>query len=257
MLRRLGYYVRETSVYWRETASLRDFLTLMRVRVARSRGVGRLVCPRPLVARVRIPSLGGDVWLRSHSSDICVLAEQLVSGTYDAVQDHPGDVRTILDLGANTGLVARWLLTRFPESRIVCVEPEPGNAEILRRNLAAVNGRATVVAKCVGASERRVSLATTSSDWGFAMTEGPGDVEVTTMDRIIAEQSITGIDLLKCDIEGAEREVFEDCSSWIGAVRFAVVECHGFPATDLLPDWRVIEHEKDPAYDTETVILTP
>jgi FkbM family methyltransferase len=257
MSSRLASYVREVRVYRRETGSLRDFLKLMRVRLALSKGVGRLVCRRPILARVRVPSLGGDVWLRSHSSDIGVLAEQLVAGAYDAVRQHPGEVRTILDLGANTGLVARWLLTRFPDARIVCVEPEPGNAEVLRRNLSAVNGRAAVVAKCVGGTERRVSLATSSGEWGFAMTEGPGDVEVTTMDRIIADHDLASIDLLKCDIEGAEREVFEASRSWIDTVRLAVVECHGFPASELLPTWRVLEHEKNPAYDTETVVLVP
>jgi hypothetical protein len=34
------------------------------------------------------------------------------------------------------------------------------------------------------------------------------------------------IDLLNCDIEGAEAELFGDCSSWIKRVRHMVVELH-------------------------------
>ncbi len=34
------------------------------------------------------------------------------------------------------------------------------------------------------------------------------------------------IDLLKCDIEGAEQEVFADCASWLHRVRNLVIELH-------------------------------
>jgi len=42
----------------------------------------------------------------------------------------------------------------------------------------------------------------------------------------------TSIDLLKCDIEGSEREVFADCASWISRVRNLIIEVHG----DYTPD---------------------
>ena len=34
------------------------------------------------------------------------------------------------------------------------------------------------------------------------------------------------IDLLKCDIEGSEAELFADCQAWINRVRNLVVELH-------------------------------
>ena len=40
------------------------------------------------------------------------------------------------------------------------------------------------------------------------------------------EQGIDHIDLLKIDIEGAEREIFRDPSSWIGKVDALIVELH-------------------------------
>jgi len=36
--------------------------------------------------------------------------------------------------------------------------------------------------------------------------------------QIIADYQLNKIDILKIDIEGAEKEVFEDTSSWIGKV---------------------------------------
>jgi len=45
------------------------------------------------------------------------------------------------------------------------------------------------------------------------------------------------IDVLKCDIEGSETEVFKDCSSWIRRVRCMAVEVHNpYRAANLRDD---------------------
>jgi len=44
--------------------------------------------------------------------------------------------------------------------------------------------------------------------------------------EILQTHGIGILDLLKCDIEGAEREVFAACDAWIGRVRCMVVEVH-------------------------------
>jgi hypothetical protein len=49
------------------------------------------------------------------------------------------------------------------------------------------------------------------------------------------ETGVHEVDLLKCDIEGAEREVFSACAPWINRVRIAIIECHrGLRSDDLL-----------------------
>jgi FkbM family methyltransferase len=256
LVERVRVWVEQTVSYWRGTATPADFVRLMRVRLALSK-LGPLVCRHPLIMRVNIPALGGDVWLRSHTTDIGVLTEQLATNTYRALE-HVADARVIVDLGANTGLVARWLLERYPDARIVCVEPECENVELLRRNLAAFESRAVVVPKCVGSHEGTTSLETDSGEWGFAMTDGPGDVEVTTMARLVDEHGLERIDLLKCDIEGAERDLFASCSEWIWRVGFALVECHDFPGEELLePGWRITQRHGWAALGIETVALAP
>jgi hypothetical protein len=47
-----------------------------------------------------------------------------------------------------------------------------------------------------------------------------------TVDTIMREHGIDHIDVLKVDIEGAEREVFRDPSSWIDKVDTLIVELH-------------------------------
>src|SRR4029453_16016552 len=47
-----------------------------------------------------------------------------------------------------------------------------------------------------------------------------------TIDRLMRQYGWDYIDLLKIDIEGAEKEVFETSASWIGKVGIIVVELH-------------------------------
>jgi FkbM family methyltransferase len=217
----------EVATYWSESAGSRDFLDLMRVRLSQSK-VGRWVTPNPIKVTVDLKTLGPRVTLRSHTTDISVLKELLVGDSYAPLPaDH--HVTTVVDLGANVGLSFRWLRSRYPEARFVCVEPDPGNLEILEANVRAVDADAVIHAACVGGRERRVQMATTSGEWGFRMSDaagGDGGIDVITMDALLAGAGFDRVNVLKCDIEGAEAEVFADCASWIDRVDTMSVECH-------------------------------
>jgi len=52
------------------------------------------------------------------------------------------------------------------------------------------------------------------------------EVQGMTVDAIMQEQGIEHIDILKIDIEGAEREVFRAPSAWIRKVDSLIVELH-------------------------------
>jgi FkbM family methyltransferase len=211
--------------------SLRDFLALMRVRLSQSK-VGRWVTPRPIVVDVDLVTLGPEVRLRSHTTDISVLSELLIGNSYEPLPVGM-PVEAVFDLGANTGLSFRWLRARWPDARFVCVEPEAGNLEVLRANTRLYADRVEVVGACVGGHERQVRIGGTDGEWAFRMVdpEGPSGedeqlVDVVTMDGLLASTGVERIGVLKCDIEGAESELFADCRSWIGRVECLSVECH-------------------------------
>lgn len=231
--RRLRPWADEVRIYWRECAGAGSFLKLMRVRLSQSK-VGRFVTPKPITVDVDLVTLGPSVRLRSHTTDISVLKELLVGNSYEPLPADR-DVTTVVDLGANVGLSFRWLRARYPHARFVCVEPDPGNLEILRANVRAVDPDAQIHAACVGAHERRVTLSTTQGEWGFRMSDSDGDgaggIDVITMRTLIEGAGLDRIGVLKCDIEGAEAEVFADCADWIDRVDAMSVECH----SDVMP----------------------
>lgn len=211
--------------------------------------------PLPARARavwLRTAKLDGPIQARLGTSDFVVISDLLARGAadgrgeYDAAIDaaarHAGgaaQVRCVLDLGANIGLASVMLAKAFVNASVVAVEPDAANFDLLvtnTRGLARTPGGAEpvrCVRACVGATRRTVTLDRTAhggEPWAIAMKEtGAGDdpaerVETVTLPEL-AEGTGT-IDLLKCDIEGAERELFEHCGAWIERVRVMVVELH-------------------------------
>ena len=67
---------------------------------------------------------------------------------------------------------------------------------------------------------------------------GEASVGVLTLADILQASDFEGeIDLLECDIEAAEKEVFASCSAWIHRVRNLLIEIHGgYTADGLLRD---------------------
>jgi FkbM family methyltransferase len=215
-------------MYRRDSRRPRDFFAILRVRLSQSK-VGRWVTPEPITVDVDLISLGPGVRLRSHTADISVLAELSLGDSLSPLPAGP-NADTVIDLGANIGLSYRWLRARYPKARFVCVEPDPGNLEVLRANVRGVPGPCEVIGACIGARARRVKLVDHDDEWGFRLSDvddpSEADTDVVTMEQLMSANHIDHIDVLKCDIEGAEVELFEDCSSWIGKVDNLIIECH-------------------------------
>lgn len=239
-IQHISQWTHEVVRYAAETRSVRGMARLMKIRLALSRA-GRWACSQPCVRDVAVRSLGGHVRLRSHTSDISVLNELIVSNGYGPTAELIPPPATILDLGANTGLAARWFLHCWPDARMTAVEPEPGNVEVLKANLTGTSSQ--VLAVAAGGWERQAVMSTRNREFAYTIMdphgEGAVQVPVVTMATIMERAGMTEIGLLKADIEGAEAELFADCTGWIQQVRALVVECHnGYTAEDLLADCR-------------------
>jgi FkbM family methyltransferase len=263
---KIKYFALIFLIYRRETSSTRDYLRLLQVRLARSRFVGRFVCPQPVVRTVTVASFGGPITLRSHTTDVSVLDELLISHSYaNLLGILDPEATTIVDLGANIGLAARWLCAAFPRASVLAVEPEPGNVAVLQRNLGELDDKAVLEPVAVSDVPGHATISTTSGEHGFSLTAGQAGVEVpvTTVADLFQTHGVKQVDLLKCDIEGSERDVFADCREWIGNVGLLEIECHEpYRLADLIGDldrngasFELLDHSPNPAFGCETALL--
>ena len=174
--------------------------------------------------------------LRRAGTDLAVLRQMLVKEEYGPVSSLRR-IRLIVDCGANIGLSSYYLLHRYPEARVIAVEPDEANCALCRRNLAAFGERAIVMQAAVWRENRRLRIAPASRSRGaWALRVEPDDegpVEGLTLVEILRRAGQTGpVDLLKIDIEGAETEVFRGSPEWLRITRNIAIELHGEDARD-------------------------
>lgn len=211
--------------------TLRMYLSIVGIRGLLQAVWARLRGTRAVVA-VRPPGARHPVHLRVPSSDVATYRQVFLREDYACTATAP--IRTIIDAGANIGLASVYFALRFPETRIIALEPEPGNAEMLRRNVAPYPNVTPLRAALWGQRGTLDVVDPGLGAWGFrvqASTGTPGrgvQTPALTVDALLADFQLDAIDVLKIDIEGAEREVFADSSAWIARVRAIIIELHEY-----------------------------
>src|SRR5690606_30085890 len=127
--------------------------------------------------------------------------------------DNTKDIRTIVDAGANCGYSSAYLLSRYPDSRAVCIEPDERNFELLRRNLAPFGKRVDFIKGALWSEQTQLKFDEDSTgsnnEWGRRTVEPEAGAETGLVDAIdipplMSRYDLESIDLLKIDIEGAE-----------------------------------------------------
>jgi FkbM family methyltransferase len=142
------------------------------------------------------------------------------------------DVKRILDLGGNIGLASLSFAWKYPGAQICVVEPMPENLAVLRQNIDLNRAPVRVVAGAVGVKDGKAHIAVSHDPRQHSVNAGasaPGaavDVDMLTVPSLMKLMGWDGIDVLKIDIEGAEREILGGQPAWLKNVRCIVGEGH-------------------------------
>jgi FkbM family methyltransferase len=144
-----------------------------------------------------------------------VLNEIYLDRAYDVPETDLSSSKAILDVGANVGIFTLYCSSVAPGARIYCLEPSSKNFELLKENIALNSAKATPyhVALAPETGNGFLSLAGESTEYALG-SEGPltETVECVDLDRALEMTGVESFDLVKIDIEGVEREVFQKVS---------------------------------------------
>lgn len=189
---------------------------------------------RPVLLQTKDFGLKYPVYLRVPSSDVRVFAQIFIRNEYKF--DVNRDPDFIIDAGANIGLASIYFANQFPNARILAIEPEKENFEILVKNvkpypnvqpvLGALWGERTEVEVVDHGLGNWGFMIEASTDSGSSATSSHQKVEGMTVDMILDSHDVQKVCILKLDIEGAELEVFRNSSSWIDRVDSLIIELH-------------------------------
>ena len=164
-----------------------------------------------------------------------------------------GDV--VFDIGAGIGAEA-LLFSRLvgPAGRVVSVEAHPGTYRRLV-DLCNANdlGNVTTLNVAVSDTDGEVTISDDAHYLRNAITEDGGvRVPSRRIDSLAAELGIQRIDLLKMNIEGAEREALRGMGLLLAATRHVCISCHDFLSDDLRTKAFVTTFLVDHGFDVTT-----
>ncbi len=192
--------------------------------------LGRTRLLRKRVFLYRLRESGLQVAIRHGSGDALILGEVFNRRYYqpiNSVEQVLGQVSSIVDLGGNVGLFGLFAAARWPDAQIVGFEPDPDNAAVHERTIAA-NGlteRWKLVQAAASNRDGRASFVAGLAHVSHIADAADGEqtIEVPVID-VLAQ--IAQADLLKMDIEGGEWAILGDPRFREAPPRAVVLEYH-------------------------------
>lgn len=148
-------------------------------------------------------------------------------------------IRTVLDVGANTGQFASAIAALLPDARIYAFEPLPDCYEALRRRMRRSRERFEAFPFAIGDVEgavtfHRSSFAESSSvlpmddlhKQAFPWTAEtvPLEVEMRTLDEVVHGLDLAPDVLLKIDVQGYEHRVLVGAARTLPRIRYVITE---------------------------------
>lgn len=150
-----------------------------------------------------------------------------IAGWYErAVQG--GQTPLIVDCGANIGLSAAYFSTKFPQAKLIAVEPNEANLRMARRNCPSPDVHfvhAGVASEC---KKGRLVDPGRGNDAFRVEADGAGALDLVSIDSLLDGPAAAGCVpfIVKIDVEGFEEELFSKNVGWIERFPLLVIELH-------------------------------
>jgi len=168
--------------------------------------------------------------LRDNKSDKAIFFQVFYEKQYDLYGVEFPNAQRIIDGGANIGCASVYFSLQFPNAQILAIEPEKNNFSLLQNNTIPYKN-----IKCLQAGiwNKNEQLAITNPEGGAAefmfdnKSTDNNTIKGMTIQTLLDLQHWDEVDILKLDIEGAEKEVFSGNDLlWLKKIKLLIIELH-------------------------------
>jgi FkbM family methyltransferase len=150
----------------------------------------------------------------------------------DAALASLGTSPAIVDIGANIGLFGAWALRRWPDAAIDAFEPDPRNAAVHRRTIAANERASTWRLHEAAAATQDGTMPFLTGRFVTSRPAAEADAGATDVPARDVLPLLARADLVKIDAEGSEWAILDDRRFAETAARVVALEYH----PDLCPE---------------------
>ena len=175
---------------------------------------------------------------RRSGSDSLVFNLVIIEEEYRAALDifllNNIQLNSFLDLGGNIGLVSLYVNKLFPGCKIIALEPDENNYEMMVRNFQ-LNNLTDATPLLAGIGKKDGFLAADgglrdNKEWSFSFTEtdNANGIAAYSINSLLEKYALEEIDFIKMDVEGAERSIFDNDAdlSFLDKVKVLAIEIH-------------------------------
>lgn len=176
-----------------------------------------------------IKPVGRRVTFRLGETDLACAVQVFLEQEYD--YPYPTSPKVIVDAGANIGMATLFFAYKYPAATIIALEPEMSNFCLLQENCSGLP-KVTLLNAALWSDRRQLKVVdSVASKWSFSVMPASsaevGSIPGISVADILRDYSLNHIDILKMDIEGAEREIFTNgAEHWLDKVGMIVIELH-------------------------------
>lgn len=186
-----------------------------------SEGIQKDSVPRS----VALKNLKYPILVRPGTQDASTVINNVIREEYGRVARviYP---KWMIDAGAYIGDTSAYFLSRFPDLKVIALEPNPSSYEMAKLNLKSYGERAILLQKGLHITD---GAAFFSGDGTAAHIGEVGfEIDCTTVSSLLERYAIPRLDILKMDIEGAEEGIFNSNPEiWLNRIDLLIIEIHG------------------------------
>lgn len=152
----------------------------------------------------------------------------------------PAEGETVVDIGAGTGWETLVFSRRVGKcGRVISIEAHPRAFACLTK-MRSENQleNTTLIQAAIIDCKREVLISDFNEYLGNRVVKVDSGIPVvgTTLDQIFQSLRLSQVDLLKMNIEGAEKQALEGMREMIRKTRHVCISCHDFAANEGWPD---------------------
>lgn len=223
LIKNLNYILSQSLLYRKRLGTLRGLMLWFSLRRHYKLSLGQLYEIKP-------PGTRHKIWLRAGTSDLEVFQQIFCEGETEFCLELTPPF-FIVDAGANIGLSSIVFAARWPNAKIIALEVDWANYQLLCKNVAAYPNVIPVKKALWGTDGHVKILNPTAESWSFRVVEAepddPDAIEAISLGRILADNDEDAFSLLKIDIEGSEVDLLQaDTANWIGKTKAIAIELH-------------------------------
>jgi FkbM family methyltransferase len=178
---------------------------------------------------ITIPGIRFPLTMRPGPMDRTTFREIFIRREYDI--DLPSTIKptVIIDAGANIGFTSVFLANRYAGARIFSIEPDGANFNYLVKNVSHYPSVTPIQSALWNKKEMIQVVDRGYGDRGFMIekNEENNSLLAISLNDLLDQFQLKHIDILKMDIEGSEKEVFDaNYDRWLPVTKCLVIELH-------------------------------